>query len=146
MALHAYRFFSNTCREAMTWYQEVFGGQLEIMTVADMPADDRPTADAGAAPIDPGLVMHAALVFDDGDMLMASDDPSGDGRPASGVSLHYTAPTIEAGELIFAQLADGATVEMPYEEVFWALRFGACVDRFGTSWMISVDPRSADGA
>lgn len=134
MSLHAYRFFSNTCREAMTWYQEVFGGRLDIMSVADMPPGENAPTDA-----DPTLVMHAALVFDDGDMLMASDDPSGDGRPAAGVSLHFTAPTIEAGERIFDDLSVGATIEMPFEEVFWALRFGACVDRFGTSWMISVD-------
>ena len=37
MRLHAYRFFSNNCREAMTRYQEIFGGELTVMGFGDMP-------------------------------------------------------------------------------------------------------------
>ena len=134
MALDAYRFFSNNCREAMTRYQEIFGGELYVMSFGDMPpGEDAPEG------VDPDLVMHAALTFPDGAMLMASDDPSGDGGPVKGVSLHHTAATIEEGEQLFAQLAEGGEIGMPYEEVFWALRFGDCTDRFGTSWMVSVD-------
>ena len=33
MAFHAYLFFSGNCREAMTKYQEVFGGQLETLWI-----------------------------------------------------------------------------------------------------------------
>jgi len=40
-------------------------------------------------------------------------------------------------ERIFGLLAEGGTVQMPIEETFWAVCFGACVDRFGTPWMIS---------
>jgi PhnB protein len=133
MPLHAYRFFSGTCRDAMSRYQEILGGQLDVMTTADMPPGEAPEG----APAD--FVMHAALVFDDGHMLMASDDPTGDGGPAKGVALHYTAPSVDEGARIFDGLAEGGTVEMPFAEVFWAQRFGSCVDRFGTSWMISVD-------
>lgn len=139
MALQAYRFFSNNCREAMTRYQEIFGGQLDVMSFGDMPPGEE--APEG---IDPDLVMHAALTFPDGTYLMASDDPSGDGGPVKGVSLHYTAASIEEGDSIFAHLAEGGEVGMPYEEVFWALRFGDCTDRFGTSWMVSVDHPTAD--
>lgn len=136
MALVAYRFFSNTCREAMTRYQEVFGGRLDLMTFADMP----PGEDEGPDDIDPDLIMHAALVLDGEElMLMASDDPTGDGDRARGVALHHTAGSIEDAERIFDALAEGGTIEMPFEEVFWAKRFGSVVDRFGTSWMISVD-------
>lgn len=134
MTLHPYRFFSNNCRAAMTRYQEIFGGRLDLMTMADMPVDD-----PNMAGVDPTLVMHAALVFEDGDMLMASDDPTGDGAPASGMSLHYTAGSIDDANRIFGQLADGGVITMPLAEVFWAERFGTCIDRFGTSWMISVD-------
>lgn len=134
MALHAYRFFSGTCRDAMTNYQTVFGGTLEMMTFAELPSGEQ-----GMDGADPNQVMHASLTFADGSMLMASDDPSGDGGPAKGVALHHTAPSVEDGERIFAELSAGGEVQMPYEPTFWALRFGACVDRFGTSWMVSVD-------
>ncbi len=134
MTLHAYRFFGTDCREAMTRYQEIFGGQLDEMTFADMPPGED-----GPDDVDQDLVMHASLTFGDGDMLMASDNPTGDGAPMSGISIHYTADTVEDGERIFAALADGGDVGMPFEEVFWAQRFGSCTDRHGTSWMVSVD-------
>lgn len=141
MALLAYRFFSNNCGEAMARYQQVFGGELEVMTFGDMPPGEDAPPD-----IDPSMVMHAALTFPDGGMLMASDDPTGDGGPVKGVSLHYTAATVTDAERVFAELCDGGEVVMPLEEVFWATRFGACTDRFGTAWMISVDPPADDPA
>lgn len=55
------------------------------------------------------------------------------------MSLNFNAATVEEGERIFDALADGGSVDMPWEEVFWALRFGGCTDRFGTSWMIDVN-------
>lgn len=140
MALHAYRFFSNTCREAMEFYRDVFGGTLEVMTFADLPPGEN-----SPEGIHPDLVMHASLVFADGSMLMASDDPSGDGGPVKGVSLHHTAESVEDGQRMFDQLADGGEVGMPFEEVFWAQRYGDCTDRFGTSWMISVDRPAGEG-
>lgn len=140
--IHPYRFFSGTCREAMTWYHDVLGGDLDIMG-----ADEMPAADDAFSDVSDDFVMHADLVFDDGTRLMASDDPTGDGKPASGVALHVTRPTPTDGERVFEALARGGTIEMPFEEVFWALRFGACTDRFGTSWMVSVDhPDEANGA
>lgn len=137
--IHPYRFFSGTCREAMTWYQQVIGGELDIMGIGDLPPGEEPFEGA-----DPETVMHAALTFPDGTMLMASDDPTGDGGPANGVSLHLTVAGIDDGARIFAALCDDGEVEMPFEEVFWALRFGACTDRFGTSWMVSVDHPSGE--
>lgn len=134
MTIEAYRFFSGTCREAMTRYQEILGGQLEVMSFADVPPGE-PVPEG----MDPSLVMHASLWLPGGGSLMASDDPTGDGGPVAGVSLHYAAGSIEDGQRVFDQLAEGGEVEMPYEQVFWALRFGAVRDRFGTSWMISVD-------
>jgi len=134
MALYSYRFFSGTCREAMSRYQEIFGGELDVMGLGDMPPGEDAPPD-----LDPDFVMHAALTLPDGDLLMASDDPSGDGSPVRGVSIYFGASTIEDGERVFEQLADGGSVDMPYEEVFWAKRFGSCTDRFGTNWMVSVD-------
>lgn len=134
MPFHPYRFFSGgTCREAFTRYQEIFGGDLEIMSFADAPPGEAPDIDQ------PDLVMHAALTFGD-HLLMGSDDPTGDGGPVAGVAIHYTAADADEAERVFGALADGGVEEMPLEETFWAPRFGACVDRHGTSWMVSVDP------
>jgi PhnB protein len=40
-------------------------------------------------------------------------------------------------ERIFNALAENGTVQMPIQQTFWASRFGMCVDRFGTPWMVN---------
>ena len=39
MAFRPYLFFTGQCREAMTRYQEIFGGELVVLTGADVPPD-----------------------------------------------------------------------------------------------------------
>ena len=45
MAFRPYLAFAGNCREAFTRYQEIFGGELVLLTIADMPADAGPPAD-----------------------------------------------------------------------------------------------------
>ena len=64
--INAYLTFDGNCREAMTFYQECFGGELTIQTVAESPmAEQTPEAENDK-------VMHANLTK--GDLvLMAAD-------------------------------------------------------------------------
>lgn len=133
MSLHPYLFFTNTSREAMSRYQEIFGGQLDIMSFADLPAGENPPFEA---PDD--FVIHAALMFGDGDLLMASDDPTGDGAGVKGAAINVTLTDQDEARRIFDALADGGDVQMPLGETFWSPLFGSCVDRFGVSWMVNV--------
>jgi len=133
MALHPYLFFRGNCREAFTRYQEVFGGELVLLTAADMPAEERPPGDTG------DLIMHAALMLD-GALLMASDDPTPeDVRPVKGVQVNVTFADAGEAKRVFDGLADGGEVRMPLTQTSWSPAFGMCLDRFGTPWMVSVD-------
>jgi PhnB protein len=133
MSLHPYLFFTGTGREAMSRYREVLGGHLEIMRFADMPEGERPPFEADA-----DLVVHAALTLDDGDVLMGSDDPTGDGSGVKGAAIHITRPDRDEARRIFEALADGGEIQMPLGETFWSPLFGSCVDRFGVSWMVDA--------
>ena len=31
------------------------------------------------------------------------------------------------------------SMKMPFEKTFWAERFGMCIDRFGTPWMVNCE-------
>jgi len=42
MAFRPYLAFAGNCREAFTRYQKVFGGELVLLTVADVPAEAEP--------------------------------------------------------------------------------------------------------
>ena len=134
MSLHPYLFLTNTAREAMTRYQEILGGELEIVTAADLPAGEEMPFEA---PRD--FVINAALSFGDGDLLMASDDPEADAT-VTGASLNVTIADQDEARRIFEALAEGGTFHMPLGETFWSPLFGTCVDRFGVSWMVNVDP------
>lgn len=134
MAFHPYLNFGGNCREAVTRYQKILGGELELMSMADMPSEEEVPSDQ----VD--LVMHAALKLDDGALLMASDvwDAASFG-PVKGMYVNHTVSDMADAERIFAALADGGEVEMPFGATFWSPGFGVCVDRFGTPWMVDVD-------
>ncbi len=135
MSIHPYLFFSGTCREAMSRYHEVLGGQLDVMTVADMPEGTEPPP----GPPNPDLVIHAALNLGGGDLIMASDDPTGDGGGTKGMAINLTLADSEEATRIFKDLSDGGQITMPLGQTFWSECFGMCTDRFGTAWMVNVD-------
>jgi PhnB protein len=134
MALHTYLFFTNTTREAMTRYHEIFGGELEIMSAADLPPGEEPPFETT-----PDMVMHAALTLSDGSMLMASDDPTGDGSGVKGAAVHYSLSDQDEARRVFEALVEGGQVYMPLEATFWSPLFGSCLDRFGVGWNIDVE-------
>jgi PhnB protein len=133
MSFSPYLFFVGTCREAMTAYQSIFGGELQIVTAADMPdAPEDAPADA---------IMHAALILDGGALLMASDDPSAtDAGPKTGIMVSYSASSPANAAEVFEALARGGEVQMPMGATSWSPAFGMCIDRFGTPWMVGADP------
>lgn len=134
MAFHAYLFFSDgKCKEAFTRYQEIFGGDLQIMTFGDLPPDAETMPGAS-----PEQVMHGALRVGDG-LLMGSDDPTGDGGARLGIAVSFSASDVETGEKAFDALCEGGEVQMPWAPTFWSPGFGGCVDRWGVSWMVDVE-------
>ncbi len=133
MAFHPYLNFGGNCREAFTRYQEIFGGELHVMGVGDMPGDEE--VPDGMA----DMVIHAALMTGD-QLLMASDDASPDFAPPNkGVYVNFTTADLDEADRVFAALAEGGEIEMPIGETFWSPKFGVCVDRFGTPWMINAE-------
>ncbi len=135
MTFRPYLAFAGNCREAFSRYQDIFGGELALLTLADMP----PSADPPPAGANTDGIMHGALTIGD-DLLMGADDLSGsfDGD-VRGMCVNYaTADPAEAAR-VFNALADGGEVQMPIGETFFSPAFGMCVDRFGTPWMVMAE-------
>lgn len=133
MSFSPYLFFVGTSREAMTAYQGIFGGQLDIVTAADMP-DAPPDVPADA-------VMHAALALDNGGILMASDDPSAtEAGPKTGITVSMTAADPDDAARIFGALSKDGEVQLPMGPTSWSPAFGMCIDRFGVPWMVGTNP------
>lgn len=123
-----YLNFPGTCKDAMTFYAKVFGGEIEAMMTAEgtpiechMPKDQ---------------IIHSCLKIGDY-RIMGSDAPPEYFAKSQGMSasLHFDDPA--EGKRIFDALAEGGKADMSFAPTFWAKGFGTCTDRFGTPWMIN---------
>src|SRR4051812_37470556 len=125
MAFHPYVNVAGNCRQAFTHYHEIFGGELTLLSMAEMPSEEPVPAEQA------DLIMHAALAIGADDLLMGSDAELGEGKGMNGAYVNYS--TDDAGEAkrVFDALADGGSVQMPLGETFFSPAFGMCVDRFG---------------
>lgn len=128
-----YLTFDGNCREAMTFYQECFGGELNLQTIAETPIADQ-------CPV--GMqdqIMHSML--SNGDfVLMATDMTQADelitGNDMA-ISLNFDNEE-EIGRC-FTTLSDGGNVIEPLEEKSWGALFGVVQDKFGKVWMVNFD-------
>ena len=76
--------------------------------------------------------------------VRCAPSPTSDGRCEGnpgfqGFSLSLSLADEADAERLFAALSDGGQVQMPLAKTFWSPRFGMVADRFGVSWMISVN-------
>ena len=135
MAFRPYLAFAGNCREAFTRYQEIFGGELVLLTMADAPADAGPPPPGAKA----DAIMHAALTAGD-ELLMGADDPSGhfDGK-VDGMCVNCSRPDVADAQRVFDALSENGQVQVPLGESFFSPAFGMCTDRFGTPWMVMVE-------
>jgi len=138
--LNPYIGFEDNAREAMEFYQSVFGGELAVNTFGEFGA-------ASGGP-EAEKVMHAQLETPQGYTLMASDTPEGmEHKPGNNISVSLSGAEGDGLDEQFAQLAEGGTITMPLEKQMWGDTFGMCLDKFGISWMVNIaSPENAAGA
>ena len=129
--LNPYLNFDGNAREALEFYQSVFGGELRVNTFAELGAPaDSPDADK---------IMHGQLETPSGYTLMGADTPA-DMTFSSGTNMTVSLSGDDGDELrgYFAKLADGGRITMPLEKQMWGDEFGMCVDPFGIAWMVNI--------
>lgn len=132
MQMIPYLNFEGNCAEAFRFYEQCFGGTLDLTT------NDSPSVTEKMPPGWENLILNATLFFDGG-MIMGSDSPPGQHAAMQGMQANVIMDDVPKAERIFAQLAEGGLVTMAMEKTFWAERFGMVVDRFGTPWMINCN-------
>lgn len=127
--LVAYANFAGNAREAMTYYQEVFGGKLTIAGFADFGLQDMP-ADG---------TMHAELVTD-WFTIMASDAMPGAEATWGGtrVYLAFMSDEVERLTLWYDRLAADGRAGKPLERQVWGDLYGDVMDKFGLEWMFNI--------
>jgi len=127
--LTPYLKFDGHAREALTFYRDVFGGEIEIHTYADF-GNAQARQDAVAHGILSGPVdLFAADVVDDEEPLATA---------GLLFSLLGTADPATLGAW-FAALAEGGEVTDPLQERPWGAHDGQVTDRFGVPWLIGYE-------
>ncbi len=123
--------FRGDAREALGFYQSVFGGEVSIVSYADMGSSDPDTADH---------VVWGQVACETGFHVMAYDVypnlPWDQGQHAYYVSVRGTGSDELQG--YWDKLADGATVIQPIGPSQWAPLYGQLTDRFGITWVLDV--------
>ncbi|MGW2340132.1 VOC family protein [Streptomyces sp. NPDC001661] len=130
--LNPYIAFDGDARQAMEFYQEVFGGELVLNTFGQ--------AGGGGAPADfADKIMHALLETPAGFTIMGSDTPPGMDRTAgTNISVSVSGDDSVALHGYWDKLAANGTVAMPLEKQMWGDEFGMCTDSFGINWMVNI--------
>lgn len=137
--------FHGNARQALEFYQTVFGGTLIVRTYGDFGAPQ-------ATPL-ANQVVWGQVVADSGFQLMAYDVPTPAAAPAAQPTTYREhgmtitqAPFFIAlrgeqpNELLelWERLAVEATIIEPIAQSPWAQLFGMLTDRFGVTWSFDV--------
>ena len=131
--LNPYLGFRDNAREAMDFYQSVFGGELTRSTFAEYHASEDPA--------EADKIMHSTLETPSGFVLMASDTPNSmEYHPQGPHSMSLSGEASDDAEMrgYWDRLIEGGTVTMPLGQAPWGDVFGMCVDRFGVSWLVNI--------
>jgi PhnB protein len=130
--LNPYLNFRDTAREAMDFYQSVFGGELTRSTFGEFQASDDPA--------EQNKIMHSMLITDNGLVLMASDTPNRMDY-TSGTNFSISLSGEDDAELrgYWEKLSAGGSITMPLNQAPWGDIFGMCVDKFGISWLVNIN-------
>jgi len=129
--LNPYLNFRDNAREAMEFYQTVFGGKLEMQTFKEYHASQDPSED--------NKIMHAVLTADNGIVFMASDTPNSmEYRTGTNMSMSLSGDNETELRGYYEKLSAGGTIGMPLEKAPWGDMFGMFTDKFGVSWLVNI--------
>lgn len=141
--------FRGTARQALEFYQSVFGGEVTLATYGDL---GMPAGVPGA-----DKVVFGQIASPDGIRLMAYDIPGEDDPDAAATagSTRRENGTTQTDRTFFQSLratslaeltrywdglAEGADVVEPLAASAWSAGFGMLTDRFGVTWVLDVQP------
>ena len=129
--LNPYLSFKDNTRQAMEFYQTVFGGKLEMMTFKQFNVSQDPAEDQ--------KIMHAMLEAENGITFMAADMPNSFPYQA-GASISMSLSGDNHAELqgYFDKLAAGGKIGDPLTQAPWGDTFGMVTDQFGVNWMVNI--------
>jgi PhnB protein len=133
MDVNPYLMFNGRCEEALEFYKSAVGASdVHLIRFSEAPPG---SSMPGAQP---DKVMHASFKLGES-AILASDGPGHGDTRFDGISLSINAASDAEAKKLFDGLAQGGQVRMPLAKTFWTSAFGMLTDKFGVSWMVSVE-------
>jgi PhnB protein len=137
MPIQAYVNFNGRCDEAIAFYKQALGAEVEmVMRFRESPD---PCPEGMLPPNWNDKVMHSSMRIGDS-VLMASDGMSSTPLKYDGITLSLQAGSTDEADRLFSALAQGGQIVMPIGPTFWSPKFGMVKDRFGVPWMVNTLP------
>ena len=134
--INAYINFPGNTREAMTFYKECLGGELEIMPFEGSAMESHMPPEAKQN------VLHSMLT-NGAIRLMASDMVSADSLTSgNNISLMLDCSSEEEINRFYTALSAGGDADHPVQPAFWGGLFGHLTDKFGIQWLLNCSPQA----
>jgi PhnB protein len=132
--VNGYFTFNGNCREAMNFYQQCIGGDLQLQTIGASPMANK------MPPHMREYILHATLTGEDF-VLMGSDMVPQQGLvKGNGVSLVIGCSSEAALRSTYQSLCAGGEATHPVESSFWGALFGGLTDRYQNNWLLHFHP------
>lgn len=127
--VHPFIFFKGECREAMTFYQGILGGELTLRTFSEVGGETPEGWD--------DKIAYAELKAD-GLCLKAWDSPMANPE-ARKIEFEVIGTNEAALRKIFDALSEGeGKAKHPMEMQSWGRVSGRLFDKYGLDWMVTV--------
>ena len=126
--LNAYLTFNGKCKEAMEFYKECLGGELQIMMMGESPMASTLPPEAK------NNVMHSLLAS--GNIRLMASDMMQSTETIQGNTVSLCIVGEDKGEIekIFSKLSEGGKIGNPLKEEFFGT-YGDLTDKYGFRWM-----------
>jgi PhnB protein len=126
--------FRGTAREALEFYRSVFGGDLAVVTYAD--------AHSVTDPAEADQVMFGQVTAPTGFSIMAFDVAAARDYDPGVIPFFVVLRAGSDDETTgyWDGLVDGGTTLVPLAPSQWSSLYGMVRDRFGVTWVLSVEP------
>ena len=134
MSITPYLFFAGRCEEALNFYRESIGAQVDmVMRYRESPDPIPPDRlQAGFE----NKIMHTS--FRVGQTTVMASDGCDDQSKFDGFRLALSVANEAEAHQAFNALANEGSIMMPLVRTFWSPCFGMLTDKFNVSWMVMV--------
>ncbi|MBC7934267.1 MAG: VOC family protein [Rhizobacter sp.] len=128
--INAYINFNGQCREAMRFYQQCLGGELNLQKISESPMAAQMPSEKG------GEILHGTLISN-AIVIMASDISAALFVKGNNVNLCLQCSSKQELENFFESLSAAGHISTPLHQTFWGATYGEFTDRFGINWILN---------